>query len=331
MKIDSTHGHTDREPIDLEKWQQERLAFMQNSPRQYDKLAIRFQKEMIAKFASDDEDAKMVRDWLAKRKIVEYWPDDSFEERLTYLFLLVVGALSETYQVWDLTPTVRKRAHLMKVKKAANRLADLLEPNADQPAPPMPPLWYFLSDSEAESLLTVVDRSRTHRESVNVLTMLTDIKRANDWIEAEMSKAADPLAADTGGNALLSGGSRKYQLARHLYNHYGMPERWQSYGHDTDTPFLDADSAMLIRRLGEYHASLPLDGDSTHNDDDRQIKLFAKKVFLILNESFDADERPHEPTAAIVRLHFPSRNERDEDGDRKGITDKWVEILARNL
>lgn len=276
--------------FDIAKWKCERLTLLRNKISPYGATAIEWQEKLIDAFTGDSKDAKYVRKWLARHVPsgeYRFWAD--YPDRLSLVFLTVSGAMADAQSAWEALSAVDQRAHLEAVAKAAKGLKNLMKMSY---APSVPPLWYFLNDAHAESLLKVIDRGRTLQENNESDLHISAWKATKDSMDQHLGVETQLSRADP----------RNYQIARLLYSENVMPARWDAAA---DTPFLSANTADLISRLADFHSKVSLTEDRTMDGGMRDARYVTKQIYGVFRVAFQTKFNPNEFIAACVNLLIP--------------------------
>ena len=95
-------------------------------------------------------------------------------------------------------------------------------------------------------------------------------------------------------------------MACHLYAHGTRPQSWMPQYHDSH--FLSANSAALIRRLGNYYGELPLQKIRAKKGEERSLIVFTKTLFEKVEQIFQPKPKPAEFVAACVNIAFAAKD-----------------------
>lgn len=280
--------------FDLQKWKAGQKRFIANSGlRYYGNASIAYQGRLLDVLTADSKDAICVREFVRANSLRgEYSSPYEWWLPLQLLFKLLAETMSDLDSSWEMKPVRERREHILAIKNATKALADLLNSTY---APPVPPLWYFLEDQEAASLLRVIDKSQNRGSSTSADALIRDIKLAYERPE-------DDLATN-----VVSGqfGSRKRELASLLYVHVSLPMDWLPQYQDC--VFLSASTRALVSRLGDYHEQLPIKDVRTNRKGEQVVRIFTKALFNSVVRIYQPAENPFTFVAACVNIAFAAK------------------------
>lgn len=267
---------------------------------------VAWKKSIVLALAGDSDDPRKVCKWVADHKLHDA-ASASFGLRLMRMAALMFYAVVQVdRQQRDQRSSADAKEAFDAVAAAAEALANVLE-RKRHILPPLPPLWYFLDDAAASSLLRTLDRSRNgRRDSSGIDAMLLDMKVARDRWDASQPASGDNEASPPAQDR------RRYQYARHIVSHtLGFPYRWfASDGEEflcPDTPDLMRAFARHVRGEGKrvdqstnYRA-----GESMRIREKLLVRQLHDAVFVTFN--VDPARQPWSFLAQCVRVVMAAR------------------------
>lgn len=306
-RIDDGWSEFERNPEARVAWVGQLLGRVAVEEFGADQADIAAWKQSIAEaLAGDSDDIRKVRKWVATHELSDD-ASGSFGLRLMRMAVLMFYAVVDVdSQQRDKRSSADAMEAFDAVADAAEALAKVLETKRHI-LPPLPPLWYFLDDTAASSLLRTLDRSRNgRRDSSATDAMLLDVKVAQDRWDASLAAAGDsetsPPAKD----------SRRYRYARHIVSRtLGFPHRWFAAEGEE---FLCPDTPDLMRALARHVRGLRKGIDQSTNyraggSTRVREKLLVRQLHTVVCASFNVDpaRQPWAFLAQCVRVVMAAR------------------------